>query len=92
MIDTHCHINDEEYLAHPDEYVSEAQNAGVSIFLNVGFDLKSSKFALEIASLDENVYALVGIHPSDVKKMQPGDLEAIESLLSNKKVINAIKA
>lgn len=87
MIDTHCHINDEAYLAHPDEYISEAQNAGVSIFLNVGFDLKSSRIAVEIAQNHENVYAAVGIHPSDVKKAGEHDFEEIEKLAKNKKVI-----
>ncbi|MCQ3034876.1 MAG: TatD family hydrolase [Bacilli bacterium] len=87
MIDTHCHINDEQYLNNPLEYINAAKEAGVDTLFVVGYDLKSSKFALEIASLDENVYALVGIHPSDVKKMNSGDLDEIESLISNKKVI-----
>ena len=87
MIDSHCHINDEQYLNNPLEYINTAKEAGVNTLFVVGYDLKSSKFALEIASLDENVYALVGIHPSDVKKMNSGDLDEIESLISNKKVI-----
>lgn len=87
MIDTHCHINDEAYLAHPDEYISEAQDAGVTAFLNVGFDLKSSRIAVKIAQNHEYVYAAVGIHPSDVKKAGEHDFEEIEELAKNKKVI-----
>lgn len=87
MIDTHCHINDEAYLAHPDEYILEARCAGVSAFLNVGFDLKSSRIAVEIAQNHEYVYAAVGIHPSDVKKVGEHDFEEIEKLAKNKKVI-----
>ena len=87
MIDTHCHINDEEYLAHPDEYISDAKSAGVFGFLNVGFDLKSSRIAVEIAQNHEDVYAAVGIHPSDVKKAGEHDFEEIEKLAKNKKVI-----
>lgn len=87
MIDTHCHINDEAYLTHPDEYILEAQSAGVSKFLNVGFDLKSSRIAVEIAQKHGNVYAAVGIHPSDVKKAREHDFEEIEKLAKNENVI-----
>lgn len=87
MIDSHCHINDELYINNPEEYIKEATSMGVKSFLVVGFDLKSSIDAVNIAKRFDNVYAAVGIHPSDVKKRGVNDLEEIEKLLSNKKVI-----
>lgn len=87
MIDTHCHINDEQYQNNALEYIKEAKEAGVNTLFVVGYDVKSSKLAQEIASLDENVYVFVGIHPSDVKKMKPGDFSELEKLVSLNKVI-----
>lgn len=87
MIDTHCHINDEMYKNNPEAYISEAKNAGVSQFLVVGFDAKSSGIAVEIAEKHNECYAAVGIHPSDVKKASEEDFELIERLATNKKVI-----
>lgn len=87
MIDSHCHINDEEYSTHYNEYVLEAENAGVKKFVNIGFDLKSSRNAVEIAQKCENVYAAVGIHPSDFKKADCSDLEEIEALAKQQKVV-----
>lgn len=87
MIDTHCHINDELYLNNPKDYIDEAMLAKVDKFLVVGYDLKSSKEAVKIAEKFENVYAAVGIHPSEVKKMKENDLYEIELLLSNNRVI-----
>lgn len=87
MIDSHCHINDPAYLNEPEKYVKEATSAGVSAFLVVGYDLKSSIDAVTIASKFENVYAAVGIHPSEVKKANSNDLKEIEKLLTNNKVI-----
>lgn len=87
MIDTHCHINDELYINNPKDYINESTSAGVDKFLVVGFDLKSSKDAVKIAEKYSNVFAAVGIHPSEVKKMGENDLKEIEKLLSNNNVI-----
>ena len=87
MIDSHCHINDELYKNNPEEYIKEAEKAGVFQFLIVGFDLKSSELAVDIANKYDSCYAAVGIHPSDAKKALDGDLEKIKALASNKKVI-----
>ena len=87
MIDSHCHINDELYKENPLDYVKEAEKTGVFTFLVVGFDKTSSEDALNISNRIDSCYAAVGIHPSDVKKMKDGDLEAIKELAKNKKVI-----
>ena len=87
MIDSHCHINDPLYRDNPEQYVKEAKEAGVDTLLVIGYDLESSKKAAEIASNYDGVFAAVGIHPTDTKKMGPNDFEEIEKLLSNKKVI-----
>ena len=86
MIDSHCHINDELYKNNPEEYIKEAEKAGVFQFLVVGFDEKSSELAVEIADKYKPCYAAVGIHPSDAKRARDGDLEKIKTLASNKKV------
>ena len=87
MIDSHCHINDELYKENPAEYVKEAEKAGVFQFLVVGFDEKSSELALDIANKNESCFAAVGIHPSDAKKAQRGDLDKIKELAKANKVI-----
>ena len=87
MIDSHCHINDELYINNPAEYVKDAENMGVFEFLVVGFDEKSSENALEIAKKFKGCFAAVGVHPSDAKKAQPGDLDKIKKLAKEDKVI-----
>ncbi len=87
MIDSHCHINDELYKENPAEYIKEAEKAGVFQFLVVGFDEKSSELALDIANKNKSCFAAVGIHPSDAKKAQPGDLQKIKELAKSRKVI-----
>ncbi len=87
MIDTHCHINDPVYSSDPDKYVKEAFDSGVTSLVVVGYDYLSSLLAVQIAEKFDNVYAIVGIHPSDTKKAKKDDLKEIEKLLKNSKVI-----
>ena len=87
MIDSHCHINDDLFKSDPSSYIKDAGNNGVFEFLVVGFDLKSSELAVEIANKNKECFAAIGIHPSDAKKAMPGDLDKIKQLAKEKKVI-----
>lgn len=87
MIDSHCHINDPSFKDHPEEYINLAKSAGIAEFLVVGYDEKSSRIAVNIAKKYHECFAAVGIHPSDVKRMKKGDLEAIEELAKNERVL-----
>ena len=87
LIDSHCHINDPLFNKDPKKYVDEANLAGVNIMLVVGYDVPSSKEAVKIAHQFENVYASVGIIPSEIANYKEGDLKEIEKLLSDDKVI-----
>ena len=87
MIDSHCHINDPSFKDHPEEYINLAKSAGIAEFLVVGYDEKSSRIAVDIAKKYPECFAAVGIHPSDVKRMKKGDLESIEELAKNDRVL-----
>lgn len=87
MIDSHCHINDEAFLGREKEYIDQARANGIDHFLVVGCDLKTSIKAVEIASLFDCCFAAIGIHPSDSKNAGENDLETIETLIINKKVV-----
>ena len=87
MIDSHCHINDSLYIGNPAEYVKEAEKAGVFEFLVVGFDILSSIDAVNIAKQFKGCFAAVGVHPSDVKKIELKDLKQIEEIAKQDKVI-----
>ena len=87
MIDSHCHINDKAFKGREEQYIEESNYVGVDTFLVVGCDLAMSKSAVEIANKYKGCYAAIGIHPSDSKNAGKNDLEEIEKLLHNNKVI-----
>lgn len=65
MIDSHVHLNRREFAPDAGEVVARARQEGVSGFLNVGYDLISSRESIALAAADPGILATVGIHPHD---------------------------
>jgi TatD DNase family protein len=66
MIDTHCHYNHPQMNLHEgdaEQSIARASAAGVTGFIVVGYDLESSRRAVEIAETHPNFGAAVGMHP-----------------------------
>lgn len=87
FVDSHCHINDEILLLGEDEVIKRANEKGVSLIMVVGYDLESSKKAVEIASRHDGVYAAVGFHPENLEGVSDEALLEIEELTKNDKVV-----
>ena len=83
LFDSHSHYNDEKFNEDRDEIIKTVKEFGVTKFIVAGYDVKSSKLAVEIANENEGIYAIVGISPNDI----PGDIQEIEKLASDKKVV-----
>ncbi len=64
FIDIHCHLNLEQFDLDYEEAISRAQEKEVGMIV-VGVDLATSKKAVEIAEKHHNIWAVVGLHPTD---------------------------
>ncbi|MBR2020992.1 MAG: TatD family hydrolase, partial [Clostridia bacterium] len=74
-----------------DEILSEVFSNGVEKICNIGASLSSSRTSVELSKKYDNIYASVGVHPSDaVRDMQNSDwLEQLERLYTeNEKVVS----
>ena len=68
LVDSHCHLNMmpfDKYQQDVDGIVAEAMTAGVGRILCVGTNTETSRHAIDIAKQYPNVFASVGVHPSD---------------------------
>lgn len=84
FIDSHAHIDGEEYDADRDEVVERARDAGVCAILNVGTGDPNSgslERAVEVAERYENVYAAVGVHPHDARLFDDEAARRIHTLI-----------
>jgi TatD DNase family protein len=67
LIDTHCHLEMDEFNNDREEVIQRARDAGVVALITIGSDLKGNKGAIELSEKYEFIYAAVGIHPHDAK-------------------------
>jgi len=86
-IDTHVHLNADQYEEDIDEVIQRAQEAGVDKMVVIGFDRKTILKAMELTEQHAFIYAVVGWHPVDAIDCTEKDLEWIESLATHPKVV-----
>ena len=85
--DTHAHYCDKRFNDDRDDLLGSMPGAGISLILNSGSSLRSSKFSLELADKYPFVYASVGVHPHDSKSMTDDTVSELEELLSHPKAM-----
>jgi len=87
LIDTHAHLDFEQYHRRHAEVIARAQKAGVEKIINVGTSLQGCRDSLKLAEEFPPVYAALGIHPSDTREDDRGIMAEILKLAQNKKVV-----
>ncbi len=87
LIDSHCHLDMEQYKRDLDEVLARARSEGVNTVVTIGIDYLSSQAALELADRYPAVHATVGIHPHDAESASDQDLHALAELASSPKIV-----
>ncbi len=85
--DSHCHLNDEAILQRLEEELSACRAAGLTKMICIGYDIASSRQAVELASKYDEVYAAIGVHPENRDGLKLEDLDQIRDLAKHPKVV-----
>lgn len=67
--------------------LARARAAGVTHFLEVGYDLATSERALRLAEEEDDIWATVGLHPHEVAKAPAHALERVRALARHRRVV-----
>lgn len=86
-IDTHVHLNADQYEEDLQDVIDRARKANVSKMVVIGFDTITIKRAMKLAEEHPDIYAVVGWHPVDAIDCTEDDLKWIEELASHPKVV-----
>lgn len=87
LIDIHTHIQQHDPSEVPG-ILQRAEEAGVSTIIAAGTTIEDSRKAIRLAEAYSNVFAGVGIHPSDLEApITSGDVAELSALASNERVI-----
>lgn len=71
VVDTHCHLDIEDgdlYLT-PADALQRATKVGVNRIVQVGVDVVSSRWGLELAAKTDRILATVAIHPNEAPRI-----------------------
>ena len=87
LIDTHCHLNDEQLYQDLDNVISRALQTGIEKMVVIGWDKESSLEAIKIAEQYSFIYACVGFHPENLEGVDETQLNEVLNLYSHPKVV-----
>lgn len=87
LIDTHCHLDFNQFIRDREAVVARAVAQGVAAIINPGVDLPSSRAAIALAERYDPVYAAVGIHPTSTDQLDGTALKALRELTQHPKVV-----
>ena len=91
FIDTHCHLDGEEFRNDLDAVVTRAREAGVAAIGVPGINLESLDTVLELCRrYPDFCYPMLGLHPEDVKADWRDVLAAIKPALQSVKAVGEV--
>ncbi len=86
FIDTHAHLTDEK-LSNTNEVQRRWKENHITDVFTVSYDKKSMIECVNLANINTNVYAIIGIHPDDVKDYTEETIALMKEYAKNDKVI-----
>ena len=87
LFDTHAHLDDERFDEDRELLIEKLKEENVSLVVNPGADMKTSRAAIKLSEKYDFIYAAVGIHPHDVKDIKDEDLIELEQMAKHEKVV-----
>lgn len=87
MIDSHAHYDDKAFDEDREKLLSSVFESGIRKVINVGASMTSCKETIKLAETYEQIYAAIGVHPSDTAELTEEDINWLKEKSSLKKVV-----
>ncbi|HXW52849.1 MAG TPA: TatD family hydrolase [Myxococcota bacterium] len=87
IIDSHCHIHDEQFAGDLSQVLERARLSNVSHLITIGCDIPTTKRAKDLAQKLANVYFTAGFHPHDAKSLSASSLLELKDLAKDQKCV-----
>ena len=91
FFDSHSHYNDEKFDEIREQIIEDTYKSGVTKFICAGYDVQSSKKAIEISKKYEFIYSICGISPNDIPQSEEELWKTIDEISKivqqNKKIV-----
>ncbi|MEA3305630.1 MAG: TatD family hydrolase [Candidatus Omnitrophota bacterium] len=87
LIDTHCHLDFEDFDKDRDDVIKRADNQGIKYIINVGSTVEGSGRSLELAKKYDKIFSSIGVHPHYAHTLKKNTLSEMRRLAKEKKVV-----
>ena len=87
FFDTHSHYNDESFDSDREVLINKTLKENITRMMCIGYDVEKSAKAIKIAEKYNYIYASCGISPNDIEDFSVENLEKIEEMAKNRKVV-----
>ncbi|MDI7277413.1 MAG: TatD family hydrolase [Anaerolineae bacterium] len=86
-MDTHAHLDFDQYDGDRQAVLRRAVEAGVEWLVDVGADVPGSQRAVALAAAETRVWAAVGVHPHHAVLLTPGARAELKALATRPRVV-----
>ncbi len=87
IIDTHAHLDMEDFESDRDDVIKRARENNVRYIITIGIDRESSIKGIKLTEKYPSLYCTVGIHPHNADSITLADIDEIARLASSEKVV-----
>jgi len=87
LIDTHAHLDYPDFAGDFDAVLQRATDAGVTRIITIGTSVESSGRAVELAEKFQNIYAVIGVHPSAADEAGHDVITPLRELAKSPRVV-----
>jgi TatD DNase family protein len=87
LIDTHAHLDFPDFANDLDAILARAAAAGVDRVITIGTSVESSRRAVSLAEKYPQVFAVVGVHPSNAHEAEDGFINDLRELAKSPRVV-----
>lgn len=89
FVDSHCHLTDEQFAGDREAVLERARAAGVARFIVIGAtgEFSHNEKAVALARENPDVFAIVGVHPHDVKTITAETYARLRELAREPEVV-----
>lgn len=87
IFDTHTHLNDERFAGREAEEIQLAKEYDVTEMAVVGYDEQSNAKSLQLSRDFDEVYSIIGWHPTEISRYSVAMENLLQEQLSNDNVV-----
>jgi TatD DNase family protein len=87
LVETHAHLDYPDFAADFDDVLRRATDAGVTRIITIGTSIESSRRAVDLAEKYPNIFAVIGVHPSNAEEAEEDVVTPLRELAKNPRVV-----